>query len=383
MEGTDGQGLAETTSRLSPTQRKRAPTITIDTSAVGLPNFGTLYAPRVPNSGCLILGDGESSSRSNSPSPLRHQRSFSENRPLLSIGSRPASPHNFLSPTPKTNDKLLDPQNLLAVPGTRSRSSSHGHPRSLSSYGGETLLLTPTASDYGGSRGESSKAASFQELGDNDPLKADPREEHNIYIEDNPFVFSPGQLSTMFNPNSLQAFLTFGGLQGLVKGLRTDSFSGLSLDETALNGVTVPASSAFPHKGKSSLAGHVHYTTSSSISRASSERYVDRKRVFGTNRLPEKKAKNLLQIMWTTFNDKVLIILTVVAAISLGLGLYQDFGQIGRYHGPKVRWVEGVTIMVAVAIVVVVGSLNDYQKEQQFIKLNKVVGNSACAQKDN
>jgi P-type Ca2+ transporter type 2C len=82
-----------------------------------------------------------------------------------------------------------------------------------------------------------------------------------------------------------------------------------------------------------------------------------------------------------TFNDKVLIILTIVATISLGLGLCQDFGQSGRYGGPKVRWVEGVTIMVAVAIVVIVGSLNDYQKERQFIKLNRKVGNPIRASK--
>jgi P-type Ca2+ transporter type 2C len=31
--------------------------------------------------------------------------------------------------------------------------------------------------------------------------------------------------------------------------------------------------------------------------------------------------------------------------------------------------------MVAVTIVVVVGSLNDYQKERQFIKLNKKASN--------
>jgi magnesium-transporting ATPase (P-type) len=103
---------------------------------------------------------------------------------------------------------------------------------------------------------------------------------------------------------------------------------------------------------------------------------VDRKRIFGTSRLPEKRSKNLLEIMWMTFNDKVLIILTTVATISLILGLYQDFGQSERYGGPKVRWVEGVAIMVAVAIVVIAGSLNDYQKEKQFIKLNKKVSNS-------
>ena len=37
---------------------------------------------------------------------------------------------------------------------------------------------------------------------------------------------------------------------------------------------------------------------------------------------------------------------------------------------PKISWVEGVAILVAVIIVVLVGSVNDYQKEAQFRKLN-------------
>ena len=37
---------------------------------------------------------------------------------------------------------------------------------------------------------------------------------------------------------------------------------------------------------------------------------------------------------------------------------------------PKISWVEGVAILVAVIIVVMVGSINDYQKEAQFRKLN-------------
>jgi len=67
--------------------------------------------------------------------------------------------------------------------------------------------------------------------------------------------------------------------------------------------------------------------------------------------------------------------------VSLALGLYSDFGV---KHGPiecpetgllectepKVEWVEGVAIMVAVFIVVIVGSLNDWQKERQFRALN-------------
>jgi P-type Ca2+ transporter type 2C len=364
MEGSkDGSDLKESSS-----SRQRAPTITIDTSAVNFPQNVT--AP-----------SRESSSPSKPPSPAQRQRSSTtENRPLLLFESRLASPYNTLQPTPRGNDKSPDPHNLLAIPGTRSRGSSLDH-HSLSSYGGETLFPTPTVSDYEGSQGESSEAISVNRLGHDDPLKADPGEEHKFHVEDNPFAFSPGQLSKLFSPQSLAAFCALGGLQGLVLGLRTHRSSGLSLDETALDGtvgfdeVTATTSSAFPRKGKPSPRGLARSTTSSSIRHASSERYVDRKRVFGISRLPEKKSKNLLQIMWITFNDKVLIILTVVAAISLGLGLYQDFGQSGRYGGPKVRWVEGVTIMVAVAIVVVVGSVNDYQKERQFVKLNQKASN--------
>ncbi|GME57287.1 ATPase P-type K/Mg/Cd/Cu/Zn/Na/Ca/Na/H-transporter [Neofusicoccum parvum] len=71
------------------------------------------------------------------------------------------------------------------------------------------------------------------------------------------------------------------------------------------------------------------------------------------------------------YNDKVLILLTIAAVISLALGLYETFGQKHEDGEPKVEWVEGVAIMVAIAIVVVVGAVNDWQKERQFVKLNK------------
>jgi Ca2+-transporting ATPase len=244
-------------------------------------------------------------------------------------------------------------------------------------------------SDYDGSNRKPAKAMFFPELGDDHPLQPNPGEEAHFHVEDNPYAFSPGQLSKMFNPKSLRAFCALGGLRGLEQGLRTDSSSGLSMDETTLDGtvdfnsVTRAASSTFAENGVLSLGSAPCPTASAPIRHTSSEPYIDRKRVFGINRLPERKSKSLLQIMWMTFNDKVLIILTVVASISLALGLYQDFGQTDKYGGPKVRWVEGVTIMVAVVIVVVVGSLNDYQKEQQFIKLNRKVGNSSYPEKKN
>ncbi|KAG0047246.1 hypothetical protein BGZ83_007676, partial [Gryganskiella cystojenkinii] len=77
------------------------------------------------------------------------------------------------------------------------------------------------------------------------------------------------------------------------------------------------------------------------------------------------------------------ILLLVAAVVSIGLGLYEDFGMKEKDtiiydknfnphpdHPPKISWVEGVAILVAVMIVVMVGSVNDYQKEAQFRKLN-------------
>jgi P-type Ca2+ transporter type 2C len=79
----------------------------------------------------------------------------------------------------------------------------------------------------------------------------------------------------------------------------------------------------------------------------------------------------LHQLMWNAYNEKVLIVLTVAAVISLGLGLYETLG-VDHSPGspPPVDWVEGMAICVAIIIVVVVGGLNDWQKERAFVRLN-------------
>ncbi|KAG7284597.1 hypothetical protein NEMBOFW57_010975 [Staphylotrichum longicolle] len=100
------------------------------------------------------------------------------------------------------------------------------------------------------------------------------------------------------------------------------------------------------------------------------DRYADRRRVFAEHHLPERKSKSFLQLAWIAFQDRVLILLSVAAAISLALGLYQTFGP-HHDEGARVEWIEGVAIIVAILIVVIVGALNDWQKERQFRKLNQ------------
>lgn len=96
---------------------------------------------------------------------------------------------------------------------------------------------------------------------------------------------------------------------------------------------------------------------------------------YDVNRIPEKKSKSLFKIILETLNDKILIILIVAAIISLALGIYEAVGTDPEYFEgkeiPKVDYVEGVAILIAVVIVTLVGSLNDWNKERQFVKLNR------------
>ena len=64
------------------------------------------------------------------------------------------------------------------------------------------------------------------------------------------------------------------------------------------------------------------------------------------------------------FEDPMLQILCIAAAVSLVLGIATE----GLAHG----WIEGFSILLAVIIITVVASGNNYMKEQQFRKLNEV-----------
>ena len=211
-------------------------------------------------------------------------------------------------------------------------------------------------------------------INDEEALKADPGTEADFEVENNSFAYSPGQLGKLLNPKSLAAFHALGGLKGLEKGLRTDRSWGLSLDEKQLDGKVsfeeaVSAASADEPADVDPRLLSRRTTSLTAAARRKEDGFQDRKRVFGDNHLPEKKPKSIFQLAWLAYNDKVLILLTVAAVISLALGIYQSVRATDG-EAP-VEWVEGVAIMVAIIIVVVVGAANDWQKERQFVKLNK------------
>ncbi|KAF9690825.1 hypothetical protein EKO04_011203 [Ascochyta lentis] len=192
-------------------------------------------------------------------------------------------------------------------------------------------------------------------------LRPDPGTEADFAVDNNPFAFSPGQLNKLLNPKSLPAFQALGGVRGIADGLQSDTHSGLSIDEAnAPRQVTFDQAVYGTSTDKKGERAH-----------ASGQPFEDRIRVFGRNVLPPKKATPLWRLVWNAYNDTVLIVLTVAAAISLALGLYETFGAEHPPGSPTpVDWVEGLAICIAIVIVVLVTAVNDWQKEQAFVRLN-------------
>ncbi|KAK6544497.1 plasma membrane calcium [Orbilia ellipsospora] len=269
-------------------------------------------------------------------------------------------------------------------PTGRSRSESFGSPttptNSFLTAGVHHVRHGSISSSIGGStlRPRSSSMGVFGNVSSEEALKPDLGTETDFKVDNNPFAFTPGQLNKMLNPKSLAAYQALGGVFGIAKGLKTDLHGGLSVDETAIDSPisfndAVTSSEEEPKKDKSEHSQAVYVSQS-----GTRVAFGDRLRVFKDNRLPEKKATSLWMLMWNAYKDEILLLLTGAAVISLALGLYETF----RSHpapnpGEPVEsvkgadWIEGVAIIAAIVIVVLVGAINDYQKEKQFVKLNK------------
>ncbi|KAM0326486.1 hypothetical protein ACHAPQ_007669 [Fusarium lateritium] len=285
-----------------------------------------------------------------SNSPTRRTRA-----PTITVDTAAVDAGNDAGYTESINasPSPLDDTNTLAVPTEKSRAES---------WSSSPSTKVGTDHEHLSKEVEALRKGDQQEI-----LKPDPGEEAAFHVENNPFAFSPGQLSKLINPKNLPAFVALGGLPGLEKGLRTDSRAGLSADEGTLsNSVSFEeATATSPGSPKASAPpateAHGH----------GKDAFPDRKRVYGANRLPETKSKSFLELAWIALQDRVLILLCIAAVVSLALGLYQTFGGSHEEGGAKVEWVEGVAIIVAITIVVVVGAANDWQKERQFQKLNQ------------
>ena len=90
-----------------------------------------------------------------------------------------------------------------------------------------------------------------------------------------------------------------------------------------------------------------------------------REDAFGSNKVFVEPVPPFCHYVWEALKDLMVRILIIAAIVSIVLGCtFSD--------DPSKDWVDGVSIVVAVLIVVLVGSITDYQKEQKFHELNEV-----------
>jgi Ca2+-transporting ATPase len=265
---------------------------------------------------------------------------------------------------PEVTSAVSGDPNSLSVPGLRARGDSVNS----QSTTGSTIVDSHQASD---------KSTTPTHIPDEEVFNPEDEADAKLFnAEDSPFGVTLGHLAKFLPRKNVQALALLHGPAGLEKGLRTDLSRGLDVREEKLNGTVslkevqsvpvdaVELDSIDPKGVKRSD------TTATGPPSNDDLAFSDRKRIFGDNRLPSKKTKSLLQLAWIALQDKILILLTVAAIVSLAVGIYSSVTKKAG-EGARIDWVEGVAILVAVAIVVSVGAVVDFRKEKQFAKLNK------------
>ena len=90
-----------------------------------------------------------------------------------------------------------------------------------------------------------------------------------------------------------------------------------------------------------------------------------REEYFGSNKVFIEPVPPFCYYVWESLSDMMVRILIVCAVFQIVLGctLSED---------PSKDWVDGVSIIVAILVVVLVGSITNYQKETKFHELNEV-----------
>ncbi|KAJ2766257.1 plasma membrane calcium, partial [Coemansia nantahalensis] len=152
-----------------------------------------------------------------------------------------------------------------------------------------------------------------------------------------PFSVKAEQLTAMLDPKDPELLRELGGAAQLCAALQVDPAVGLQQREQI---------------------------------GAGSEPFQGRRAVFGRNVLPEAQTVTFWQLLCAAYDDRTLIMLTIAAAVSLAVGVYDDTLGSHRDDEVKVGWVEGAAIFLAVLVVCFTNAINDYQKEKQFQKLN-------------
>jgi P-type Ca2+ transporter type 2C len=175
------------------------------------------------------------------------------------------------------------------------------------------------------------------------------------------FTLSPDYLHRMVDSKDVSTLKSIGGLPGLESALRTDLRKGLSVDENVLEPLGGSTNVRPEPRRKHSIIPTHHD--------GADKPFTDRRAAYKDNHLPPRKPKTFIRLLYEAWNDKLMFLLTFSAVVSLALGIYQSVDA--SEEGSNVEWVEGVTIVIAIIIILTATATNDWTKNRKFEKLNR------------
>ena len=101
------------------------------------------------------------------------------------------------------------------------------------------------------------------------------------------------------------------------------------------------------------------------INGISSKTAEEREDEFGSNKVFVEPVPPFCSYVWEALEDMMVRILIVCAVVQIVLGCTLS-------DDPSKDWIDGVSIIIAILVVVLVGSITNYQKETKFHELNEV-----------
>eukprot|EP00591_Stephanopyxis_turris_P012974 CAMPEP_0195528096 /NCGR_PEP_ID=MMETSP0794_2-20130614/30084_1 /TAXON_ID=515487 /ORGANISM="Stephanopyxis turris, Strain CCMP 815" /LENGTH=1188 /DNA_ID=CAMNT_0040659157 /DNA_START=69 /DNA_END=3632 /DNA_ORIENTATION=+ len=114
----------------------------------------------------------------------------------------------------------------------------------------------------------------------------------------------------------------------------------------------------------------LHSSPERGISNHSEAGLAHRKSYFGQNFIADKKLDSFLKLCWEALKDFVLIMLIVLGIVAIIINTTIDLEPGEACNG---CYVEGMAILLAVVIVVLVTAGIDYKKQFTFVKLSRTL----------
>lgn len=113
-------------------------------------------------------------------------------------------------------------------------------------------------------------------------------------------------------------------------------------------------------KGIPAIAKALHTDLKTGIEGTAKD-IVERQNVYGKNSFPPPKIKGILELIAENFNDTINQILFLASIVSIIIGVIQ--------HGFPDGMLEGTSILIALTIIIVVNSGNNYISERRLADL--------------